>query len=140
MYKSDLNLLTLQKIRELKAALNLINHKQILTVKLELSLLYIFTLHTTSKFCSQTKLSNQPNNIRDEHGSFVISLQHHHRHIHHMFGKIRGQRGRRESRSARFAVSPIRGQRDLRSAIAVSAIRGQRDSRLPRFPVTAIRG
>ena len=162
MFKSDLNLLTLKKIRELKAALNLwftrscgnrhmlmlcalcfiyslIEHKQILTVKLDLSFLYIFTFLTTSKFCSRTKLSNQPNNIRDEHGSFVFSLQQqHHRHVHHMLGAIRGHR---DSQSARFAVSAIRGQRDSQSErFAVSAFRGHRDSQSERFAVSAIRG
>ena len=59
-----------------------INEVNSLNIKLGLCLVHTFTIVTSllKKACifCRAKLSNQPNNIGDEHGNFVVSfLQHH---------------------------------------------------------------
>ena len=65
-----------------------INEVNSLNIKLGLCLVHTFTFVTSLLkkaciFCT-AKLSNQPNNIRDEHGNFVVSFLQHHRRIHYM--------------------------------------------------------
>ena len=64
-----------------------------LNIKLGLCLLHTFTFVTSLLkkaciFCS-AKLSNQSNNIGDEHGNFVVSFLQHHRHVHYMNYQLR---------------------------------------------------
>ena len=65
-----------------------INKVNSVNIKLGLCLVHTLTFVTSLLkkaciFCT-AKLSNQPNNIRDEHGNFVVSFLQHRRHIHYM--------------------------------------------------------
>ena len=65
-----------------------INEVNSLNIKLGLCLVHTFTFVTSLLkkayiFC-RAKLSNQPSNIGDEHGNFVVSFLQYHRHIHYM--------------------------------------------------------